>query len=228
MIRPLGLELAAVLPARDVNGDQIRLVQREDILRLVAPIIRPKWSDHRSIRWLRDPGVGVRLTWDEEIARGNAELVADLNTKEGQDAYLECWWPAHMDGACIVFTADQAKDVPHPVWTQIRNASVILRLSPTMAFQTYRWGATTVTTTRGRALWDVGIRRELWHPSNGFYKYLEDNAATARLTPLDDADPLRVWTYAPTHPERRALAFYCERQDRPITDNAMDWLKGTP
>ena len=224
-------DLRLVLPKTDVNGDTISLVPRADVLRRLHGLIWPiQNSMFRQVEHLGNDDPGARMSADEEMEAGRARTVIDLNTKEGQEAYLNCWWPKDADGACIALTAPLGKEaeLPYPIYTQLRSASITLRLTPTLVFGTMRFGVAPVTTTQGRAFWDIGIRRAMFHPTPAYYAWLQANGATSRLTPLEPDDPLRTWTHQPGLTTKVALAFYIELPDRHITDDRMAWMKGMP
>jgi hypothetical protein len=223
-------EIGAVIPKQDLNGDDITLVARDDIFRLLWGVIAP--IQERFVAVEHDPAYprDLWLSQHEEVQAGRATLTADLNTDEGRAAFLQCWWPKDADGVCICWTAQRGKDteLPYPSFSQIRSATILLRLAPDQVFGTMRFGVFPVTTTGLRACYDVGIRRGLWHPTDGLDVWLATQGAKSRLVPLPAKDPLRTWTYSPGHTEEKANAYTAVLSRRPVADLYLDWLKGQP
>jgi hypothetical protein len=222
-------ELRAVLPPLDpMTGDVIRLIPRREILTVLWPIIAPVKHWFTAVEAVRPHPPG--MSYEDRIKHGFARNYRDLNTRDGQVAFLECWWPSAMDGACIAYYARRGREdgIPYPDRTLIRSASITLRRTPTLTHQTIRWGVPTVSTARGKALWDTGSRREVWHIIQSFYDHLVAQGMTSRLTPMDPGDPFRFWAGVPGPAVNHPRSFYLERPDRPITDSAHDWLRGTP
>lgn len=223
-------DLARVLPAVAANGDRLALVDRADVFRLLRGLIRP--VQDRFVAVEHDPRTDPRLwlTHAEEIQAGRARLLADVNSEAGRTAFLDLWWPADRDGACVSWTAEAGKGheraLPYPVSTMLRTAVIMLRLAPDLMFTAMRFGVIPTTTTVLRANWDVGIRRILFHPTPHFHTWLTEQGGLARCAALAPDDPLRIWTYAPGHTEAKEHAYILHVQDRPQTDDYLAWLKG--
>lgn len=223
-------ELTRAMPKQDVNGDEITFVKREDVFRLVWGVIGPVQERFVSVE--HDPNIPSAkwLTHAEEIAAGRATLIADLNTDEGRAAFLQCWWPKDQDGTCVVWTAENHRhaEVPYPTHSQIRTAAIWLRPEPDLMQCIMRLGSWQATTTGLKALWDVGIRRLLWYPSDNLDKWLRDLGAGPRLQDVPKGHPYRTWTFSPGHTEEKSHVYYVDVSTRPVTDDYKAWLGGTP
>lgn len=225
--------LSLVLPKKEINGDCFEFVRRDRVFDELSGLITP--IKHRFALYEHDGSINpaLRGTTEDEVRAGRARVIADLNTEAGREAWLECWWPQASDGFCLTSRVEHGLDeagLPYPICTLLRRASLRHRLGPDMIFDAMRLGTTSLYTTVGRALWDCGIRRSLWHPTPAFDAWLKGQVGglSPRLTPLDPNDPLCSFACLPGPPQRVSVAYILNFPDRPITDNAMDWLRGTP
>jgi hypothetical protein len=222
----MGKALAKVMPATDVNGDIIDVIDRGEVFTRAWGVIRPVRHHFYAIRYKDNQYPDdKRLTRVDEVGAGRGDLLADLNTPEGRAAFLQCWWPDDQDGACVVWTAQKAEDAPYPVWSQIRTAAIWLRPEPDLMQCTYRFGAWQPTTTGLKALWDIGIRRLLWYPNPHLEKWLRDHGAGPKMQALDPSNPYCTREFGPQHVETKA-AFFVDLSARPVTDDYMAWLGG--
>lgn len=223
-------KLAQALPAKDLNGDTFEFISRDRIFDELHGLISP--IKHRFVSVAHDNSAAPDswLSQAEEIQAGRARLIADLNTDEGRAAYLQCWWPKGVDGFCLAVrgTRGQEAGLPYPVFTLLRSATIRHLIAPDTIFDVMRLGVLQPTTTIPKALWDCGIRRVLWHPTANFDGWLKAQAGglSPLLLPLAENDPLRTWEFDPGHREQKAIAYFLNLQDRPVTDSYVDWLRG--